>query len=109
MNKSVEGLQANVERLQAYKSKLVVFKNDKEAVGATQFCGEFMPVEKVAPKVEFMEVTPEMKKREDALRDVNVYLNMYEEARDLCAVLNDTINVVESTLKDIQTKASCVC
>ena len=26
-----------------------------------------------------------MKKREDALRDVNVYLNMYEEARDLCA------------------------
>ena len=57
MNKSVEGLQANVERLQAYKSKLVVFKNDKEAVGATQFCGE-----KVAPKVEFMEVTPEMKK-----------------------------------------------
>ena len=50
-----------------------------------------------------------MKKREDALRDVNVYLNMYEEARDLCAVLNDTINVVESTLKDIQTKASSVC
>ena len=50
-------------------------------------------------------LTPEMKKREDALRDVNVYLNMYEEARDLCAVLNDTINVVESTLKDIQTKA----
>ena len=62
VNKSVEGLQANVERLQAYKSKLVVFKNDKEAVGATQFCGEFMPVEKVAPKVEFTEVTPEMKK-----------------------------------------------
>ena len=55
VNKSVEGLQANVERLQAYKSKLVVFKNDKEAVGATQFCGEFMPVEKVAPKVEFMD------------------------------------------------------
>ena len=50
-----------------------------------------------------------MKKREDALRDVNSYLNMYEEARDLCTVLNDTINVVESTLKDVQMKASSVC
>ena len=58
----MEALQANVERLNAYKSKLVVFPKSGKAEEATQFQGVFMPVEKVAPKVEFMEVTPEMKK-----------------------------------------------
>lgn len=73
MNKSVEGLQANVERLNAYKSKLVLFPKGKKAqkgdataeemAAATQFTGVFMPVEKVAPTTEFMTVTPEMKKQ----------------------------------------------
>ena len=62
----VEGLQANVERLNAYKSKLVLFpksgKPTEEMAAATQFNGVFMPVEKAAPKFEFMAVTPEMKK-----------------------------------------------
>ncbi|OAO15363.1 60S ribosomal protein L13-1, partial [Blastocystis sp. ATCC 50177/Nand II] len=61
-NKSVEALQANVERLNAYKSKLVVFPKSGKAEEATQFQGVFMPVEKVAPKVEFMAVSEEMKK-----------------------------------------------
>ena len=58
----VEALQANVERLNAYKSKLVVFPKSGKAEEATQFQGVFMPVEKVAPKVEFMAVSEEMKK-----------------------------------------------
>jgi len=57
----VEALQANVERLNAYKSKLVVFKKG-DKVDAAQFQGAFMPVEKVAPKVEFVAVSEEMKK-----------------------------------------------
>lgn len=70
--KQVEGLQANVERLNAYKSKLVLFpksakaqKGDataEEMAAATQFNGVFMPIEKKAPTFEFVAVTPEMKK-----------------------------------------------
>ena len=64
VNKSLEGLNANVDRLKAYKSKLVVFpKNGKPTEEIAQYAGEFMPVEKVAPTVEFMTVTPEMKKQ----------------------------------------------
>ena len=64
VNKSVEGLKANVDRLQAYKSKLVVFpKNGKPTEEIAQYAGEIMPVEKVAPTVEFMAITPEMKKQ----------------------------------------------
>ena len=44
----MEALQANVERLNAYKSKLVVFPKSGKAEEATQFQGVFMPVEKVA-------------------------------------------------------------
>ena len=59
----MEALQANVERLNAYKSKLVVFpKSGKVEENATQFQGVFMPVEKVAPKVEFVAVSEELKK-----------------------------------------------
>ena len=62
----VEGLQANVDRLNAYKSKLVLFpksgKATEEMKNATQVSGVFMPIEKAAPKFEFMAVTPEMKK-----------------------------------------------
>ena len=58
----MEALQANVERLNAYKSKLVVFPKSGKAEEATQFQGVFMPVEKVAPKVEFVAVSDAMKK-----------------------------------------------
>ena len=72
VNKSVEGLQANVERLNAYKNKLILFpkgakalKGDatpEEMAAATQFTGVFMPVEKTAPKIELVQVTDAMKK-----------------------------------------------
>ena len=67
MNRCVESLQANVERLNAYKSKLILFprgvKGEKgvataeEMAAATQLNGTILPIEK------FMEVTPELKKR----------------------------------------------
>ena len=38
----MEALQANVERLNAYKSKLVVFPKSGKAEEATQFQGVFM-------------------------------------------------------------------
>ena len=70
VNRCVESLQANVERLNAYKSKLILFpKGEKgvataeEMAAATQLSGAILPIEKAAPKVEFMEVTPELKKQ----------------------------------------------
>lgn len=52
--------------MNAYKSKLIVFpksgKPTEEMQNATQATGVFMPIEKAAPKFEFMAVTPEMKK-----------------------------------------------
>lgn len=61
-----------MERLNAYKSKLVLFpksakaqKGDataEEMAAATQFNGVFMPIVKATPKVEFMAVTDALKK-----------------------------------------------
>lgn len=58
-------MQANVERLNAYKSKLVVFpKSGKstEMGEVSQFSGVLMPIEKTSPTFEFVTVTPELKK-----------------------------------------------
>ena len=63
MNRCVESLQANVERLQAYKSKLVVFKKNGAVEELSQVQGEVLPLERVAPKVELMSLTPELKKQ----------------------------------------------
>ena len=63
MNRCVESLQANVERLQAYKSKLVVFKKNGVVEELSQVKGEVMPLERVSPKVELMSLTPELKKQ----------------------------------------------
>ena len=84
VNQSVESLQANVERLNAYKSKLVLFPKAGEKVATevpsvSQLSGVVMPIEKSSPKVEFMEVTPELKKRSafmglrQALNDAHNY------------------------------------
>lgn len=72
-NRSVEGLQANVQRLKAYKARLIVFprkggkvkKGDstvEETSSASQFKGEILPIERPAAKVETMAITEEMKK-----------------------------------------------
>ncbi|KAK1583785.1 hypothetical protein Q3G72_026898 [Acer saccharum] len=80
-NKSLEGLQANVQRLKTYKAKLVVFprRSRKSKAGdsapdelatATQVQGHYMPIALEKPTVELVKVTPEMKsfKAYDKLR-----------------------------------------
>ncbi|MCL7035967.1 hypothetical protein MKW94_014513 [Papaver nudicaule] len=71
-NKSLEGLQTNVQRLKTFKAKLVVFprragkfKNGdstaEELASATQVTGDFMPITRERPEVELVKVTNEMK------------------------------------------------
>ncbi|KAI9185117.1 hypothetical protein LWI28_004303 [Acer negundo] len=80
-NKSLEGLQANVQRLKTYKAKLVVFPRrsrkskagdsaPEELATATQVQGPYMPIALEKPTVELVKVTPEMKsfKAYDKLR-----------------------------------------
>ncbi|KVH89867.1 Ribosomal protein L13e [Cynara cardunculus var. scolymus] len=71
-NRSLEGLQANVQRLKTFKAKLVIFprrarkmkagdSTPEELASATQVQGPVLPIvrEKLAP--EFVKVTDEMK------------------------------------------------
>ncbi|XP_047333098.1 60S ribosomal protein L13-1-like [Impatiens glandulifera] len=71
-NSSLEGLQANVQRLKTYKAKLVVYPRrtrkfkagdsaPEELATATQVQGLYMPIVHVKPSVEFVKVTEEMK------------------------------------------------
>ncbi|DAZ93556.1 TPA: hypothetical protein N0F65_006544 [Lagenidium giganteum] len=72
-NKSVESLQANVQRLKAYKAKLVVFprKNinkpkagdsaPEETKNAVQHKGALFPITRTVVKSQTAEITEEMK------------------------------------------------
>jgi len=71
-NRSLEGLQTNVQRLKTYKAKLVVFprsarklkagdSNPEELATATQVQGMFMPITQGKPSVEIIKVTDDMK------------------------------------------------
>ncbi|XP_042506512.1 60S ribosomal protein L13-2 [Macadamia integrifolia] len=71
-NRSLEGLQANVQRLKTYKAKLVVFprrarkfkagdSSPEELATATQINADFMPIVLEKPSVELVKVTDEMK------------------------------------------------
>ncbi|KAI0529046.1 hypothetical protein KFK09_001591 [Dendrobium nobile] len=71
-NRSLEGLQANVQRLKTYKAKLVIFprrarkfkagdSTPEELATATQVKGDYMPFVLDKPSVEMVEVTDEMK------------------------------------------------
>lgn len=71
-NRSLEGLQANVQRLKTYKAKLVVFprrarkfkagdSTAEELASATQVQGSYMPIVREKPAVELVKVTEEMK------------------------------------------------
>ncbi|KAL1921132.1 60S ribosomal protein eL13 [Calcarisporiella thermophila] len=73
-NRSLESLQLNVERLKAYKSKLIVFprkagkpkKGDSEAselTNATQLKGALFPVQQTAAGPEARAITAEEKER----------------------------------------------
>ncbi|GAB4826401.1 60S ribosomal protein L13B, variant 2 [Ancistrocladus abbreviatus] len=71
-NRSLESLQANVQRLKTYKAKLVVFprharkfkagdSTPEELATATQVHGAYMPIVGEKPSVELVKVTDEMK------------------------------------------------
>jgi len=71
-NRSLEGLQSNVQRLKTYKAKLVIFprragkfkagdSTQEELATATQVQGSYMPIEGEKPLVELVKVTEEMK------------------------------------------------
>ncbi|KAJ8459426.1 hypothetical protein OPV22_032352 [Ensete ventricosum] len=71
-NRSLEGLQANVQRLKTFKAKLVIFPRrackvkagnsaPEELATATQVQGPYMPIAHEKPLVELVKVTDEMK------------------------------------------------
>ncbi|PIA58679.1 hypothetical protein AQUCO_00500552v1 [Aquilegia coerulea] len=66
-NRSLEGLQANVQRLKTYKAKLVVFprragdSSPEELATATQVQGSYMPIVQEKPTFELVKPTAEMK------------------------------------------------
>ncbi|KAF3335920.1 60S ribosomal protein L13-1-like protein [Carex littledalei] len=71
-NRSLEGFQANVQRLKTYNAKVVIYprKNRKFKAGdsapeelatATQVTGEYMPIVPEKRTVELVKVTDEMK------------------------------------------------
>ena len=49
-------------------------------------------------------VTSEMKKREDALRDVNANLNLYEESMDLTVALQEASKAIAKCLAEVMEK-----
>ncbi|GAB4858203.1 60S ribosomal protein L13B [Ancistrocladus abbreviatus] len=71
-NRSLESLQANVQRLKTYKAKLVVFprharkfkagdSTPEELATTTQVHGSYMPIAGEKPSVELVKVSDEMK------------------------------------------------
>ena len=71
-NRSLESMQANVQRLKTYKAKLVVFprrarkvkagdSTPEELANATQVQGSCLPIVRERPSVELVKVTDEMK------------------------------------------------
>ncbi|KAK4572419.1 hypothetical protein RGQ29_030744 [Quercus rubra] len=64
---SLEGLQANVQRLKTFKAKLVVFPR---RVGKFKVQGPYLPIVREKPSVELVKITEEMKsfKAYDKLR-----------------------------------------
>ncbi|KAL7582427.1 hypothetical protein Lser_V15G44643 [Lactuca serriola] len=71
-NRSLEGLQANVQRLKTFKAKLVIFprrtrktkagdSTPEELANATQVQGQVLPIVREKPVVELVKITEEMK------------------------------------------------
>ncbi|XP_022141234.1 60S ribosomal protein L13-1 [Momordica charantia] len=80
-NRSLESLQANVQRLKTYRAKVVVFprrarkfkagdSTPEELANATQVQGPYLPIGREKPGVELVKVTEDMKsfKAYDKLR-----------------------------------------
>ena len=81
INRSLESLQANVQRLKTYKAKVVVFprrarkfkagdSTPEELATATQVQGAYLPIGLEKPSVELVKITEDMKsfKAYDKLR-----------------------------------------
>uniref|UniRef100_A0A0V0HGF3 60S ribosomal protein L13 n=1 Tax=Solanum chacoense TaxID=4108 RepID=A0A0V0HGF3_SOLCH len=71
-NRSLEGLQTNVQRLKTYKAKLVIFprhakkvkagdSSAEELANATQVQVPYLPIVREQPAIELVKVTDEMK------------------------------------------------
>ncbi|KAG7557132.1 Ribosomal protein L13e [Arabidopsis suecica] len=71
-NRSLEGLQTNVQRLKTYKTKLVIFlrrarkvkagdSTPEELANATQVQGDYLPIVREKPTMELVKLTSEMK------------------------------------------------
>ncbi|KAI3828544.1 hypothetical protein L1987_02645 [Smallanthus sonchifolius] len=81
-NRSLEGLQANVQRLKTFKAKLVIFprrarktkagdSTPEELATVTEVQGPVLPIIREKPAAEFVKVTEEMKS-----------FNAYDKLRD---------------------------
>lgn len=71
-NRSLEGLQRNVQRIKTYKAKLVIFprvakkvkagdSSAEELASATQVQGPYLPIVREQPAIELVKPTDEMK------------------------------------------------
>ncbi|CAN4123152.1 unnamed protein product [Withania somnifera] len=60
-NRSLEGLQTNVQRLKTYKAKLVIFPRLQELARHPGSCGPYPPITREQPTVELVKVSDEMK------------------------------------------------
>jgi large subunit ribosomal protein L13e len=60
-NHSNESLELNVNRLNAYKSSLVILKKGDDATALTQMKGTIQPIDYTKPALEMAAITPEMK------------------------------------------------
>ncbi|URD76410.1 60S ribosomal protein L13 [Musa troglodytarum] len=60
-NRSLEGLQTNVQRLKTYKAKLAGDSAPEELATTTQVQGQYMPIVREKPSIELVKVTDEMR------------------------------------------------
>ena len=90
VNKSVESLQLNTQRLKEYKSKLILFPLNakkprkgeataEEVSKATQLVGKVMPVKPVVRRQKAMAVTEDMKnfKAFNTIRQARAYQRLH--------------------------------
>ena len=54
-------------------------------------------------------MTSEMKKREDALRDVNANLNLFDDNMQLVEGLEEVRNAIDSSLQEVLDKLGINC
>eukprot|EP00769_Ergobibamus_cyprinoides_P003186 gnl/Ergobibamus_cyprinoides/4403.p1 GENE.gnl/Ergobibamus_cyprinoides/4403~~gnl/Ergobibamus_cyprinoides/4403.p1 ORF type:complete len:101 (+),score=51.01 gnl/Ergobibamus_cyprinoides/4403:124-426(+) len=86
-DKSEEAMKRNVERLEAYRAKLVVFGKGQKATG-TQVRGTVMPIVHAAPTIATMAITEEMKSF-DAFNKLALLRHQHKQAGKCAALRHD--------------------